>query len=259
MLRGTGGVVLFVVATALPGRSAGADADDEEGVTQVEVAVAEGSGSGTFGCGQQTRVRYVRAAVQARHSERSQEDPRGQGVTVLVGATVEGGRETVVEPPEEDSDERPLGESWFDGRVGAQLRLGYRHRYFGVEGGGAFVVGTGQTPAALVFPNLEVSLGRRDLVYVLGGLGAAQLTTQLAYSAPYFGVGCLPVRGLEVEGFWAFQGEGWVPADRIDVIWRLRINERFKLRGGLAIGDLGGNSAVSMFAREASIGLVFQP
>jgi len=252
MLRGMGCLAAFVVLTALPVRQVQAD-DDSTASTQIEFAAAEGSGSGTFGCGQQTRVRYVSAAVEVRHSERPPDAPEGQGMTLLAGAALQGRRETATERPTEDDGGRPLGMSWFEGRGGGHLRIGYRHRYFGVEAGGGLWIDSGY---ATVFPEFEASIGARNLIYVLGGVGAAQLTTQLTFAYPYLGLGCVPARGLELEARWGIHQEVFHSADRVDVIWRLRMSEKWAFRGGLALGEFVGQPSL---AREASIGFQFSP
>jgi len=255
MLRGSGALGLFVVLTALP---AGGRAEGEEhGVTQVEFAAAEGSGSGTFGCAQQTRVRYVRAAVEVRHSEREATAPQGQGMTVVLGAAVDGTHSTIIEPPPEPPLEgRALGESWLQGRVGGHMRLGYRHRFFGLEGGIAGVVVPSSSTYASFFPQGEVSLGLRDLLYFMGGVGASQLTMQLNFAYPYLGVGFRPARNLEVEALWGVYDAGLSYVDRVDVIWRLRMSRKWAFRGGLAVGEFAEKASLS---REASLGLQFTP
>ena len=252
MLRSAGGLIAFVVLAALPARHAQAE-DDDQGSTQVEFAAAQGSGSG-FGCGQQTRVHYVQAAVQVRHSERAIDDPRGRGVTLLAGAAVAGSRTTAITEPSYEDWGRPLGDSWGESRFGGHLRLGYWTRYFGVEGGGFVVFFPDASFAAVGLPEGEAWIGRRDLLYLLGGAGVSQLTTQLGYAEPYLGFGCVPTPGLELEALWSRQIGGPAYGDRVDLIWRLRMSRHWAFRGGLALGEFIGQPS---YSHEASIGLQF--
>lgn len=258
MLRWWGLVTAFLVFTALPV----AAADEEGGSTELEVAVAEGSGTGTFGCGQPARVRYVRAAVQVRHTEASADPERG-GATVLLGTAVDVSRVVALEDEEllegvEPTDESPAvaaGDTWIRGRFGGHLRIGYRHRFFGIEGGAGVVI----APDAwtLIYPDAELTLGPRDRFWGFVGVGAAQVTTQLAFAQPYLGLGAQPAPWLRLEGRWGlYFGGGSDVADRVDVIWWVPCSKVMALRGGWALGQFGGQHPIS---HEASLGLAFTP
>lgn len=246
---------LLVLASVRPSVARSLDAEDEsdEGTTEVEFAAAEGDSSGYFGCGQQTRVRYVQAAVQIRHTGGKRNSPRG-GMTVVLGGAVEGARERVVEAPKLE-DDRELGTSWLEGRGGGHLRVGYRNRYFGLEGGGGAVWADS---AMTLYPSAELSLGVRDHVWIFGGVGASQLTTQLAYAQPFLVVGARPAPWLRVQALWGLYvwGMRGTAEDRIDLVWHVRMSPRWALRGGLALGQLGVALPIS---REASLGFEYVP
>jgi hypothetical protein len=261
MLRGLGGLTAFVVLTALPVLPARAEPEDHgDGQNELEVAVAEGSGTGTFGCGQQSRVRYVRAAVQVRHTEASSEPDRG-GATVLLGAAVDGSRVVALEDEvvlgDSDTEEPPIqaGDAWFQGRFGGHLRLGYRHRLFGIEGGFGAVIAPGAT--VLIYPSAEFTLGPRDRFWGFVGVGASQLTTQLVYAQPYLGLGAQAAPWLRLEGRWGlYLGGDSYAMDRVDLTWWVPCSKVVAFRGGLALGQLGDGQPV---AHEASLGLMFTP
>jgi hypothetical protein len=266
MLRCAGGLATFITLTALPAMPARA-AEADTATTEVEAAVAEGSGTGTFGCSGQSRVRYVRAAVQVRHSQHSSAEPEKGGATVLLGAAVEGARvvatelPTPIDLPGEDHENSEageprveLGDAWLQGRVGGHLRIGYRHPLFGIELGAGVIIAPGNG-VAWVYPDAELTIGQRDFAWVFGGVGAAQLTTQLSYAQPYVGVGYCPTRFLRLEGRWGlYSGLDLGPADRFDLTWWVPISQHVAFRGGLALGQFRGDQPVS---HEASIGLQF--
>jgi|GEM_PF-2513307 len=257
MLRIAGGLATFLLLTALPVTSV--HADEPEGSTQLEVAVAEGSGTGTFGCGQQARVRYVRAAVEVRHTEHSSRAPDEGGATVVLGGAVDGARVVAMETEDpvvpEGTDPGAvveIGDSWFQGRFGGHLRVGYRHPLFGIEGGAGVVIAPGAAET-IVYPDAEFTLGPRDRIWGFVGVGAAQLTTQLSYAQPFVGLGVRPSPWLRMEGRWGrYVAGGLGPSDRVDFTWWVPFSRRVAFRGGLAVGQFEGEQPVS---HEISVGL----
>lgn len=229
--------------------------------TEVEVAGSTGQSAGGWVCGPTGAVRYGGLAAQIRHSERRPTTNEGIGTTLVVGAAVEGQRVVAREhtPVDLDPDTPPLvtpQRAHFRVLGAGHLRVGYHFQYVGLEGGVALLSGIEETGRERygVVPIGELSLGRRDVFYVVAGVGPSQLTNQFALGLPYAGVGVpLGEASLNLRlSLDAHIGFTRTPP-RVDAFWTVPLSDSWSLRGGFALG--GGQIAP---AHEASLGFTFR-
>lgn len=239
-------------------------------VTEVEGAAYQGSSSGDWGCGPSGRLHYGGLGAQLRHSQREPSPQAGRGATITVGGAVELQRSTTdaVIPDPWDSFGEPLPQNTTDSTVtnhgvfGAfHARGGYHFRYVGAELGIAAWSGFESYRSSgadwVALPQIELTLGPRDVFYMVGGFGVAQLTQTMRYSLPYVGAGfALGKRSLlelRVSASRSGPAVATSLAPRLDALWLVPIDARWSLRAGLGLAD--GESRLD---REASLGLALR-
>jgi len=228
--------------------------------TDVEAAAYEGTSSGNWGCGPQGSVRYGGLSGQVRHSQRRPSATAGMGATVVAGAAIELQhiRTPVGEPLFPGNGSNPFANERSDtSAFGAgHARVGYHFRWVGLEAGAVLWSGYDGSPQfskVLVVPQAELTIGPRDVFYVVGGLGVPQLTQIMRLSVPYLGAGArVGASSVDARFGLARSGPdaGFSGALRLDLFWTVPVDERWSLRAGLGIAD------GSPFDREASLGCV---
>ncbi|HSC88775.1 MAG TPA: hypothetical protein VLC09_15945, partial [Polyangiaceae bacterium] len=131
----------------------------------------------------------------------------------------------------------------------AHLRVGHHWRLVGIELGAMMTSGATDGSGVSILPQGELTLGPRDVFYVLGGAGVSQLTSIRRHDYPYFGLG-IPLGESSVEARFSIS-QSWQPAQlRGDLFWTVPINPVWSLRAGLAFGR------VEDWTREASLGCI---
>ena len=252
-------LVGIVIVVALPCFSTRARAT---GTTDVEVAGYEGQTSGNFGgCGPSGRVRYGGLAAEVRHSERRPNAEEGMGLTGVVGAAVEYDRVTVRSAEVDPNSPNVLRDTRFGSFLGgAHARVGYHFHHVGFEAGIALWSGF-RSPnvdslSALALPEAQVTLGPRDFIYAVGGVGVPQLSQTMRYGLPYAGLGFAFDSGARVETRLGIHRAGpdlfSTAAFRLDATWYVPLDPMWSLRAGLGIGE------GSDLEREANLGLLLK-
>ncbi len=221
----------------------------------MEVAGYEGQTNGAWLCGPTFSARYGGLAAQVRHSERRPDRQNGMGTTILAGMTVVGQRvRTEALDPKDAVDEETAAE-FATPHTGTHvmgaghLRVGHHWRMLGFELGGIVAGDRVDGSGINVLPQGELTIGPRDVFYVLGGAGVTQLTAMREFGYPYFGLG-LPLGSTKLEARMAFDWRMVPVQSRGDVFWVVPIDDRLSLRAGLSLGYIAD------WTREASLGCV---
>lgn len=248
-----------VTAFVLPCLSARARAT---GTTDVEVAGYEGQTSGNFGgCGPSGRVRYGGLAAEVRHSQRRPNAEEGMGWTGVVGAAVEYDHVTVRSAEADPDNPNVLRDARFGSFLGgAHARVGYHFHYVGFEAGLALWSGF-RSPnvdslSALALPEAQITLGPRDFIYAVGGVGVPQVSQTMRYGLPYAGLGFAFDSGARLEARLGVHRAGpdlfSTVVPRLDATWYVPLDPMWSLRAGLGIGSS------SEVEREANLGFLLK-